>query len=82
MARPRLAEVRVRWTAHPGVIQTRPVSSNIGLCTFALLVQIGSVPQYGDANGTCCGDEGGMFGSRTVTGTRVAVWVFGSSTGM
>src|SRR5687767_11717882 len=40
------------------VIQTRPVSSNIGLCTFALLVQIGSVSQYGEANGTCCGDEG------------------------
>src|SRR5688572_30881782 len=27
------------------VIQTRPVSSNIGLCTFAWLVQIASVPQ-------------------------------------
>src|SRR5688572_16316430 len=40
------------------VIQTRPFSSNIGLCTFARLVQIGSVPQYGDANGTCCGEEG------------------------
>jgi hypothetical protein len=27
------------------VIQTRPVSSSIGLCTVARLVQIGSVPQ-------------------------------------
>lgn len=27
------------------VIQTRPFSSNIGLCTVARLVQIGSVPQ-------------------------------------
>src|ERR1041384_5885295 len=52
------------------VIQTRPFSSNIGLCTFALLVQIASVPQYGDGPATCCGDAGGMFGSRTVTGTR------------
>src|SRR5688572_2467349 len=30
------------------VIQRRPVSSNIGLCTLALLFQIGSVPQYGE----------------------------------
>src|SRR5687768_18378636 len=43
------------------VIHTRPVSSNIGLCTFALLFQIGSVPQYGDGPATCCGDEGGML---------------------
>src|SRR5688572_32342228 len=55
------------------VIQTRPFSSNIGLWTFALLFQIGSVPQYGDGPATCCGDEGGMFGSRSVTGTRVTV---------
>jgi hypothetical protein len=27
------------------VIQTRPFSSNIGLCTFARLVQMASVPQ-------------------------------------
>src|SRR5688572_9491966 len=60
------------------VIHTRPVSSNIGLCTFARLVQIGSVPQYGDGPATCGGDEGGMFWSRSVTGTRVTVWVFGS----
>src|SRR5687767_6257694 len=64
------------------VIQTRPVSSNIGLCTFALLFQIGSVPQYGDGPTTCCGDEGGIVGSRSVTGTRVTVCVLGSSTGM
>src|SRR5688572_16346802 len=63
------------------VIQTRPFSSNMGLCTFALLVQIASVPQYGDGPVTCpCGP--GVLGSRTVTGTRLAVCVFGSSTGM
>src|SRR5687768_16611714 len=62
------------------VIQTRPFSSNIGLCTFALLVHIGSVPQYGE--GAATGPGPGVFGSRTVTGTRLAVWVFGSSTGM
>src|ERR687894_550640 len=48
-------------------------SANIGLCAVALLVQIGSVPQYGDGPATCGGDAGGMFGSRSVTGTRVAV---------
>src|SRR5687768_17745046 len=55
------------------VIHTRPVSSNIGLCTFALLFQIGSVPQYGDCPATWGGDDGGMFGSRRVTGTRLTV---------
>src|SRR5215216_1851259 len=64
------------------VIHTRPFSSNIGLCTFARLVQIASIPQYGEGAATCGGAAGGMFGSRSVTGTRVAVWVFGSSTGM
>jgi hypothetical protein len=64
------------------VIQTRPFPSNIGLCTFARLFQIGSGPQYGDGTATCWGDACGVFGSRTVTGTRDAVWVFGSSTGM
>src|SRR5688500_4770717 len=63
------------------VIQTRPVSSNIGLCTLARLVQIGSVPQYGEGPATVGGDAGGVFGSRSVTGTRLTVWVFGSSTG-
>src|SRR5687768_1379529 len=64
------------------VIQTRPSSSNIGLCTFARLVQIGSVPQYGDGPATFCGVAGGVFGSRSVTGTRLTVLVVGSSTGM
>src|SRR5688500_11726088 len=64
------------------VIQTRPFSSNIGLCTFARLVQIASVPQYGEGTGTVAIDAGGVLGSRSVTGTRDAVWVFGSSTGM
>src|SRR5215207_10058861 len=62
------------------VIQTRPFSSNIGLCTFARLVQIASVSQYGD--GAATGPGAGVFESRSVTGTLVAVWVFGSSTGM
>src|SRR5918996_330722 len=64
------------------VIQTRSISSNIGLCTFARLVQIASVPQYGEGPMTFCGVAGGVFGSRSVTGTRVTVWVVGSSTGM
>src|SRR5687767_3925725 len=55
------------------VIQTRPFSSNIGLCTFARLVQIGSVPQYGDAAKPCCGATGGALESRSVTGTRETV---------
>src|SRR5688572_32117291 len=63
------------------VIQTRPISSNIGLCTFARLFQIASVPQYGDGPATCGGAARGVLESRTVTGTRVTVCVFGSSTG-
>src|SRR5688500_11839150 len=63
------------------VIQTRPFSSSIGLCTFARLFQIGSVPQYGEGTTTCCGATGGALESRSVTGIRVAVWVVGSSTG-
>src|SRR5947209_7374248 len=62
------------------VIQTRPWPSSIGLCTLFLLVQIGSSPQYGDGCGIA-GGVGGVFGSRTVSGMRLAVWVFGSSTG-
>src|SRR5687768_10190766 len=42
------------------VTHTRPVSSNIGLCTFALLFQIASVPQNGEGPATCCGVAGGM----------------------
>src|SRR5688572_30600863 len=64
------------------VIQTRPFSSSIGLCAFARLVQMASVPQYGEGPATCGGAARGVFESRTVTGTRVTVWVFGSSTGM
>src|SRR5687768_1057253 len=55
------------------VIHTRPSSSNIGLCTFALLVQIGSVPQKGDAPKSCCGATGPALESRSVTGTRDTV---------
>jgi hypothetical protein len=64
------------------VIQTRPFSSSIGLCAFARLVQIASVPQYGDGAATCGGAAGGVLGSRSVTGMRDTVWVFGSSTGI
>src|SRR5688572_30750502 len=56
------------------VIQTCPFSSNIGLCTFARLVQIASVPQYGEGPATWGGDAGGVFGSRSVTGMRLTVW--------
>src|SRR5687767_4252769 len=64
------------------VIQTRPFSSSIGLCTFARLVQIASVPQYGEGIWTCACAASGVLGSRTVTGILLAVWVCGSSTGM
>ncbi len=63
------------------VIHTRPFASSIGLWTFALLSQIGSSPQYGDGAGMLGDDAGLVFGSRTVSGTRLAVWVIGSSTG-
>ena len=62
------------------VIQTRPCSSSIGLCTLFLLVQIASSPQYGDGCGIV-GVVGGVFGSRTVSGTWLIVCVTGSSTG-
>ena len=62
------------------VIQTRPRSSNIGLCTLFLLVQITSSPQYGDGCGID-GFVGGVLESRTVSGTRLAVWRTGSRTG-
>src|SRR4051794_33800125 len=62
------------------VIQIRPFSSIIGLCTLFLLVQIASSPQYGDG-AAIFGLAGGVFGSRTVRGTRPASLPFGSSTG-
>jgi hypothetical protein len=62
------------------VIQTRPLWSNIGLCTLFRLVQIGSAPQYGEGC-TMSGEVGGVSGSRTVSGTRLVRWVTGSSTG-
>ena len=51
------------------VIHTRPCSSNIGLWTLFLLVQIGSSPQYADG-WIIAGEVGGVAGSRTVSGTR------------
>src|SRR6266852_1265666 len=48
------------------VNQTRPFSSNIGLCTLVWLSQIGSSPQYGD---------GAMV-------LVLVVWVFGSRYGI
>ncbi len=62
------------------VIHTRPRSSNIGLCTLLLLVQMTSLPKYGDGC-SIAGDVGGVFGSRTVSGIWLAVWRTGSSTG-
>ena len=63
-------------------IQTRPCLSIAKLCALAWLVQIASSPQYGDgcAGGVCA--SLGVFGSRTVSFTCVAVCVFGSTTGM
>jgi hypothetical protein len=62
------------------VIHTRPRSSNIGLWTLFLLVQMTSLPQYGDGC-IIAGGVGGVVGSRTVSGIRVVVWRTGSSTG-
>src|SRR5262245_37508150 len=62
------------------VSQRRPFSSSIGLWTLFLLVQITSSAQYGDGAGIF-GFVGGVFGSRTESGTRVTVWRTGSSTG-
>ena len=63
------------------VSHTRPLWSSIGLWTLFLLVQITSSPQYGDDSGIA-GLVGGVAGSRTVSGTRLAVLVLGSSTGV
>src|SRR3954470_12723951 len=62
------------------VIHTRPFSSNIGLWTLFLLVQIASSPQYGDAFGIVAGVRG-VFGSRTLSFTWLSVLWTGSSTG-
>src|SRR5262245_51312079 len=62
------------------VIQTRPFSSSIGLWTLFRLVQITSLPQYVDGCGMLA-EVGGVFGSRTVSGTWLAEFVFGSRTG-
>ena len=62
------------------VIQTRPCSSSIGLCTLFLLVQMTSLPQYGEGC-SIAGGVGGVFGSRTVNGIWLDVLRTGSSTG-
>jgi hypothetical protein len=53
----------------------------MGLWALARLVQIGSEPQYGEG----CGMEGALAGevagSRTVSGTVLAMCFTGSSTG-
>ena len=54
------------------VNQTRPFSSNIGLCMLVWLSQIGSSPQYGDGVMGFCLDDG-VFGSRTSIFTWVAL---------
>ena len=58
----------------------RPFESIIGLCTLFLLVQTTSLPQYGEGCGMF-GDVAGVFGSRTVSGTRPIVLVAGVSVG-
>src|SRR3982750_1268333 len=63
------------------VIHTRPCSSNIGLCTLFLLVQIVSSPQYADGAPALGPVAIGVFGSRTVSGTRLTALRAGSSTG-
>src|SRR5829696_5108728 len=63
------------------VSHRRPLSSSIGLWTLFLLVQITSSPQYGDGAGIF-GLVDGVLASRTVSGMREMVWVFGSSTGV
>ena len=62
------------------VIHTRPRSSNIGLWTLFLLVQMASLPKYGDGC-IIAGGVGGVFGSRTVNGIWLVVWRTGSRTG-
>src|SRR5438552_19031719 len=62
------------------VNQTRPFSSNIGLCMLVWLSQIGSSPQYGDGVIGFCFDEC-VFRSPTGIFTWVALWLTGSSTG-
>src|SRR5215475_4600892 len=52
------------------VNQTRPLSSNIGLCMLVWLSQIGSGPQYGDGVMGFSFEEA-VFGSRT----GILIWV-------
>src|SRR6266571_5558894 len=56
------------------VNQTRPFSSSMGLCTLALLFQIGSSPQYAEGVTPVCAAANGVLGSRTGTVTRLVVW--------
>src|SRR5437016_6083817 len=60
------------------VIQTRPRSSNIGLCTLFLLVHSTSVPQYADGAPVTGPVAGCVVGSRTVSGTRMIAFFAGS----
>ena len=54
------------------VNQTRPFSSNIGLCMLVWLSQMVSSPQYGDGAIGFCFDDG-VFGSRTGIFTWLAL---------
>ena len=73
MVRALLAEVRiVPADGLATVNQTRPFSSNIGLCMLVWLSQIGSSPQYGDG-AIGLSFEDGVFGSRTGIFTCVAL---------
>src|SRR5439155_24774460 len=62
------------------VNQTRPFSSNIGLCMLVWLSQIGPGPQYGEGSIAFAFDEG-VLGSRTSIFTCVALCLTGSSAG-
>src|SRR5512147_1569727 len=63
------------------VIHTRPFSSIIGLWTLFLLVHGSSSPQYADGAPVIGPVAGWVFGSRTVSGTRLTALCVGSSTG-
>ena len=55
------------------VNQTRPLPSNIGLCTLVWLFQMASSPQYGEGCSDRRGVEIGVFGSRTAASCCAAV---------
>src|SRR5580700_9063547 len=63
-------------------VQTRPFESIIKLCTLALLLQMGSFPQYGEGSSISCGAAKGVSASRTGIGTWLTELRVGSRTVM